>query len=230
MKIAKFVKTNSVDWDGILSCQIFMAGCNFRCPYCYVSSTLEMREEYLDQDEILRYIENSDSIEGVIITGGEPLVHSDLYKFLRRVRALGKKIKLDTNGSYPAVLDDLIGANLVDFVSMDIKAPLTAEEYAMTSYAIVDPEDIEKSIKIIMESGVDYEFSTTIVPIHITEKDIESICSSIRGAKHYRINQFSPGECIDPTLNQISPYKQKTIMNMVEIAKRYVRKVTVSGM
>ena len=229
MKVAKFIKTNTIEWNDIICCQVFTAGCNFRCPYCYASEEIEKKENFLNTDEILRTIENTESIEGVIITGGEPLVHSDLYKFLKVVRTMGKKIRLDTNGSMPAVLDDLIGANLVDFVSMDIKAPLTAEDYAMTSYAIVDPEDIEKSIEIIMDSGIDYGFTTTVVPIHITEDDIESICASIKGAKCYRINQFKPGSCLDPTLNQISPYKQKTIMNMVEIAKKYVKKVTVSG-
>ena len=208
--------------------------CNAHCDHCGSRCDSRVQPDEVTAEalkntllEISRAYDPQDIL--LNITGGEPLVHSDLYKFLKVVRTMGKKIRLDTNGSMPAVLDDLIGANLVDFVSMDIKAPLTAEDYAMTSYAIVDPEDIEKSIEIIMDSGIDYEFTTTVVPIHITEDDIESICASIKGAKCYRINQFKPGSCLDPTLNQISPYKQKTIMNMVEIAKKYVKKVTVSG-
>ena len=137
---------------------------------------------------------------------------------------------METNGCDPNTLDDLIGANLIDFVSMDIKAPLTADEYAMNTNAICNMENIEKSIKVVMDSDVDYEFVVTIVPIHITSTDLESICSSIKGAKCLRLNQFVPGDCFDSALNHIAPYKEKVIREMEGIARNYVKKVRVSGL
>ena len=229
MKFSRLIKLNTVCWEGVPSCEVHLAGCNFRCPFCLNEEDLDYNGSDLTEDDVMDFIENNDAIEGVIVTGGEPTVHADLYKFLGRIKKAGKKVRLHTNGSFPDRLDDVLGAGLVDFVSMSIKAPLKTDEYAMTAYAIVNVEDIERSIQIVMDSGVDYEFTTTVVPIHITEKDVESICISIKGAKCYCLRQFKPGKCIDNTLNQISPYKEKVLRSMESTAKRYVKHVKVSG-
>ena len=229
MKISKLIKLNTICWEGVTACEVHLAGCNFRCPFCLNGDDLDYNGSDITEDDVMEYIVGNDDIEGVIITGGEPLVHADLYKLLGRIKKAGKKVRLHTNGSFPDRLDDILGAGLADFVSMSIKAPLRTDEYAMTAYAIVNVDDIERSIGIIMDSGVDYEFGTTVVPMHLTEKDIESICASIKGAKCYRLRQFRPGNCADSTLNQISPYKEKVIRSMEATAKRYVKKVKVSG-
>lgn len=230
MRIAEYTEINTTIWENIPSCIVQTAGCNFRCCFCNNRGIVDMREGYLSVEDVLKRIGNNSYAEGVIITGGEPLTNKDLYKFLKEIKKLGKKVRLETNGCDPNTLDDLIGANLVDFVSMDIKAPLTADEYAMNTNAICNIENIEKSIKVIMNSDADYEFVTTIVPIHITSTDLESICASIKGAKCFRLNQFVPGNCFDSTLDHISPYKEKVIREMEEIARRYVKKVKVSGL
>ena len=230
MKIAEYTEINTTIWDNVPSCIVEMAGCNFKCCFCNNRKIVEKNEDCLSSEDVLERIRNNTYAEGVIITGGEPLMNKDLYKFLKEIKKLGKKIRLDTNGCDPDALDDLIGANLIDFVSMDIKAPLAMDEYAMSTSSICDLDDIERSIKILMNSDADYEFVTTIVPIHITSTSLESICSSIKGAKCFRLNQFVPGECLDATLNQITPYKEKVIRDMEAIARRYVKKVKVSGL
>ena len=230
MRIAEYTEINTVTWDNVPSCVVQMAGCNFRCCFCNNRRIVDIKEGFLSTSDVIENIRNNTFAEGVIITGGEPLINRDLYKFLKEIKKLGKRIRLETNGCDPNTLDDLIGANLIDFVSMDIKAPLTADEYAMNTNAICNMENIEKSIKVVMDSDVDYEFVVTIVPIHITSTDLESICSSIKGAKCLRLNQFVPGDCFDSTLNHITPYKEKVIREMEGIARNYVKKVRVSGL
>lgn len=230
MRIAEYTEINTVTWDNVPSCVVQMAGCNFRCCFCNNRRIVDIKEGFLSTSDVIENIRNNTFAEGVIITGGEPLINRDLYKFLKEIKKLGKRIRLETNGCDPNTLDDLIGANLIDFVSMDIKAPLTADEYAMNTNAICNMENIEKSIKVVMDSDVDYEFVVTIVPIHITSTDLESICSSIKGAKCLRLNQFVPGDCFDSALNHITPYKEKVIREMEGIARNYVKKVRVSGL
>lgn len=230
MRIAEYTEINTVTWDNVPSCVVQMAGCNFRCCFCNNRRIVDIKEGFLSTSNVIENIKNNTFAEGVIITGGEPLINRDLYKFLKEIKKLGKRIRLETNGCDPNTLDDLIGANLIDFVSMDIKAPLTADEYAMNTNAICNMENIEKSIKVVMDSDVDYEFVVTIVPIHITSTDLESICSSIKGAKCLRLNQFVPGDCFDSALNHITPYKEKVIREMEGIARNYVKKVRVSGL
>ena len=230
MRIAEYTEINTVTWDNVPSCVVQMAGCNFRCCFCNNRRIVDIKEGFLSTSDVIENIKNNTFAEGVIITGGEPLINRDLYKFLKEIKKLGKRIRLETNGCDPNTLDDLIGANLIDFVSMDIKAPLTADEYAMNTNAICNMENIEKSIKVVMDSDVDYEFVVTIVPIHITSTDLESICSSIKGAKCLRLNQFVPGDCFDSALNHITPYKEKVIREMEGIARNYVKKVRVSGL
>ena len=230
MRIAEYTEINTVTWDNVPSCVVQMAGCNFRCCFCNNRRIVDIKEGFLSTSDVIENIKNNTFAEGVIITGGEPLINRDLYKFLKEIKKLGKRIRLETNGCDPNTLDDLIGANLIDFVSMDIKAPLSADEYAMNTNAICNMENIEKSIKVVMGSDVDYEFVVTIVPIHITSTDLESICSSIKGAKCLRLNQFVPGDCFDSALNHITPYKEKVIREMEGIARNYVKKVRVSGL
>lgn len=230
MRIADYTEINTTIWENVPSCIVQMAGCNFRCCFCNNRRIVEVKDGYLDPKDVLERIGNNSFAEGVIITGGEPLINKDLYKFLKEIKKLGKRIRLETNGCDPITLDDIIGANLVDFVSMDIKAPLTADEYAMNTNAICNIENVEKSIRIVMNSDADYEFVTTIVPIHITSTDLESISASIKGAKCFRLNQFVPGDCLDPTLDHIKPYNEKVIREMEDIARKYVKRVKVSGL
>ena len=231
MKISGFLKTTLLDWDGKVACTIYLAGCNYRCPYRHNHSLVLTpdKTDDLPLDEILDYIErNSDFLDGVVISGGEPTLNKDLPGLIKRLRKLGMKIKIDTNGTRPDMLDDLIGAGMVDFVAMDVKAPLDGRYSAVTGVE-ADVSDIRRSIRIIMESGVDYEFRTTVVPVLLKPEDMEDIFRDIRGAKRYRLHQFRPVSCLDENFTVLDPYPESVLVEMGEKAKKYVKDVRIRG-
>ena len=231
MKIAGFIKTTLLDWDGKVACTAYLAGCNFRCPCCHNGSIVVNAEgaESLNEDNILRYIgDNTDFIDGVVVSGGEPLMNADLGVFLKKLKKLGVKVKIDTNGAYPDALDDLIGAGLIDMVAMDVKSSLN-ERYNAAAGADVDIGKIKKSIKIVLDSGVDHEFRTTAVPVFVKADDIRNICENIKGAKKYRIHQFRNSRTLDDSLSVLDPYPEQKLMEMAEIAKEYVKDVKIRG-
>lgn len=231
MRIAGFLKTTLLDWEGMVACTMYLAGCDFRCPYCH-NRDMVLRSNELDAVElgpILKYIEeNSDFLDGVVISGGEPLLNKDIRELIKKLRGLGMKIKIDTNGNHPDVLDDLIGAGLVDMVAMDIKAPLN-EKYRIATDSDMDVENIRRSIRIVMDSGIDYEFRTTVAPVFVKEEDIESICREIKGAKKYRLHQFRPKNTLDESLSVLDPYPESKVLKMAEDARKYVKDVKVRG-
>ena len=231
MRIGGFIKTTLSDWDGKVSCMVFVPGCNFSCPFCHNPDMAHGDEGIVDENEVLDYIkENSDFLDGFVISGGEPTLNRDLYVFLKKIKKLGLDVKLDTNGSVPDVLDDLIGAKLVDYVAMDVKAPLTPEKYSLATGGYGDVTKIEESIRIIMDSGIDYEFRTTTFPEAVSIEDVTEIARSIRGAKRYCIQQFRPNVTMDPEAGKIKPYSQKQLREMHNAAKPFVKKVVMRGL
>ncbi len=231
MKIIGFIRTSLLDWDGHVVAVIYLPGCNFRCPFCHnhevVLSPGSFEEVPLG--EIEAYVrENAEFLDGVVVTGGEPTIHPDLPKLLSRLKALGTKVKLDTNGTNPEMLEDVLEAGLVDYVAMDIKAPLD-EKYDDLAGVPVPLDKVKRSIEIIRSSGVDHEFRTTVVPILLASGDVERIAAYIGGAKKYAIQQFRPGSTLDPNLGVVKPYPRGTVLGMAESAKRYVRKVVIRG-
>jgi pyruvate formate lyase activating enzyme len=183
----------------------------------------------LDFEEIAAYVrDNSDFLDGVSISGGEPTIHPDLPILIAKIRDLGMKIKLDTNGSNPDMLEDLLGSGMLDYVAMDIKAPLN-EKYKDIARVSVDLEKVKRSIRLLMTSDIDHEFRTTVVPFLIDEKDIESIAAFIGGAKKYALHQFKNDTTLEKKMELVSPYPEERLRTMADIAKRYVRKVVVRG-
>jgi len=231
VKIAGFIKTTLLDWDGMVACTVYLAGCGLRCPYCHNREMVLNADtvDGIDEKDVLAYIEeNSDFIDGVVVSGGEPLMNEDIEKFLKKIKALNVKVKIDTNGLFPEVLDDLIGAGLVDMVAMDVKSSLN-ERYNAASGAIVDLDIIRKSIELIIGSGVDHEFRTTAVPIYVKDDDIKNISMNIKGAKRYRIHQFRNKVTMDDALSVLNPYPESKLINMAEIAKEYIKDVKIRG-
>jgi len=230
-RIVGFAKTSLLDWDGMIATTIYLQGCNLRCPFCHnpdlvpVSAEVEeapweVIEEYLS--------ENSDFLDGVVVTGGEATLNEDLPELIRKIRALGLKVKLDTNGTNPDMLEDLIRAGLLDCVAMDVKGPLD-EQYSQVCGIKVDVEDIKRSIHLIMTSGIDYEFRTTVVPHYLNAGDIERMASFIGGAKKYALQRFKNDLTLDKRLGQIEPFSESEMLGMAETARKYVRKVIVRG-
>lgn len=230
-RIVGFAKTSLLDWDGMVATTVYLQGCNLRCPFCHnpdlISPTAEVEE--VPWNVVEEYLlDNNDFIDGVVITGGEPTQNEDLPDLIRKVREMGLKVKLDTNGTNPEMVEDLLRAGLLDFVAMDLKAPVD-RQYDQLCGAEVDLEKIKRSIHLLMTSGVDYEFRTTVVPHYLKAADIEKMASFIGGAKKYALQQFKNDRTLDRRLSQVDPYSEGEVLGMAETARKYVRKVIVRG-
>ena len=229
MKIHGFQKMTMLDFPGHVACTIFTAGCNMRCPFCHnarLVTHIENEDEW-SEAEVLEYIEKRKGLlDGVCVTGGEPTLQRDLPEFLRKIKAFGLKIKLDTNGTNPAMLKNLIDEGLLDYVAMDIKN--SKEEYGNTiginGFSL---SDVEQSIAILMEDKVDYEFRTTVVAELHTKESLLSAAKLISGAKVWYLQSFTDsGDTIE------SGFSAKTKDFMKEIqqnATEFVKKVELRG-
>jgi len=231
MRIAGFIKTSLIDWDGHVSSVIFLPGCNFRCPFCHNMELVLRPDEVpaVPLEEIMNYLEqNADFLDGVVVTGGEPTLHADLAVLLSEIKKIGLKVKLDTNGSRPQVLLDLIGAGLIDSISMDLKGPLDARYEDLVG---CEPplDEIKRSIALIMDAGIDYEFRTTVVPVLLRRKDIEDIAAFVGGARKYVLQQFQPKNTLDERMSLLDPYPEEELRQMAEAARGYVRRLIIRG-
>lgn len=191
MIIKGLQKTTLLDFPGKVACTVFTAGCNFRCPFCH-NASLVVRAGDVDEissDAFFNYISKRKGIlDGVCITGGEPLLSVGIEDFIRKIKDMGFLVKLDTNGAYPEKLEALLNEGLVDYVAMDIKN--SKEKYALTAGLEEFPAAIERSIKIIMDKAPDYEFRTTVVrELHDTQ-DIVKISEWLKGAKRYFLQSY----------------------------------------
>lgn len=233
MKIRGFIDTSFVDWDGKISSVVFTEGCNLRCTFCYNFGLVFHPEKFdpIPAGHILNYLgENSDFLDGVCITGGEPTLQKDISAFCKKIKSLGLKVKLDTNGSNPGVLEKLIRERCVDYVAMDLKAPLVKEKYAGVAGVSLNGafDDIKRSVKIIMGSGVDHEFRTTVVPGVHTKGDIEDMARSIKGARRYHLQKFQPHTRFEE-LNENSPQSDDEMEEFATIARKHIQQVEWRG-
>lgn len=231
VNIRGFIETSFLDWDGKVTSVVFLPYCNFKCPFCDNGLLVESPEKLPEVkiEEIENFIRNrKDFIDGVVITGGEPTIHPWLPDLIKRFKELGVLVKLDTNGTEPNQLTALIANHLVDYIAMDLKGPFN-RKYHEAAGLKVDLDKIRESIKIIMNSGIDYEFRTTVVPTLHTETDIEEMAKAISGAKKFALQQFVPDHTLDERLRIISPYPKEKIMAMVEIAKKHVPQTVARG-
>jgi len=233
VKIRGFLETSFLDWDGKVSSVVFLPQCNFACPFC--SNWLLVHEPESLPEVKLETIEHflelrKDFIDGVVITGGEPTCHADLPALTRRFKALGLLVKLDTNGTNPNMLSELLSPNskLIDYIAMDIKAPLD-EKYSLAAGVKVDLAKIKESLKLIMGSGVDYEFRTTVTPNILGKPEIAAIARTIAGAKKYVLQQFVPNHSMVKEMRALDPHPTETLREMAASAKLYVANTIVRG-
>lgn len=186
MKIAGFDKLSLLNYPDMVSATIFTNGCNFLCPYCQNSAlVLDSQENILiPEEEVLDYLsERKKLLDGVCITGGEPTIQKDLKEFITKIKALGLKVKLDTNGSNPEMLKDLIDNNLIDYVAMDIKTVFS--KYNQITNRNIDTDLLRRSIEIIKSSNIDYEFRTTVVKEYVSYEDLIFILDYLNCKKYY---------------------------------------------
>jgi len=217
MEIGGLQKSTLIDYPGRVACTVFLLGCNFRCPFCY-SAELVLPEKIKNQpripeQEFFDFLRKRRGLlEGVVLCGGEPTLHSDLPEFAKRIKEMGYLIKLDTNGSHPEMLNDLINKELIDYVAMDIKAP--KEKYSQATGNRADLEKIQESINILKKGKVGYEFRTTVVPAFHKKEDIIEIAKWISPAKKYYLQNFRAEKTIDPKFEQIKPYPEEFLLDI----------------
>jgi len=230
MNFKGFIETSFVDWDSKICSVIFTPGCNFRCPFCF-NQELVLDPDSLDnvpEQMIFDFLEKQkDFIDGICITGGEPTILSNLPDFCKRVKEKGFLVKLDTNGTNPNVLKELIDKKIVDYMAMDLKCPWN--DYPKFVGVAIDAEKIKESTQLLMNSGIDYEFRTTVVPSLHTKEVFEKTVSQIKGAKKYCIQKFQPGHCIDPVFDKEKKQSDEEMEEFAVISRKYVKKVKIRG-
>jgi len=196
---------------------LFLAGCNFRCPYCHNPELLQAgdRADNIAWDDLVAYLaEKAGWIDGVSITGGEPTIHNDLPLLCHRLREVGMLVKLDSNGSRPGMLEHIISEGLVDFLAMDLKTSLA--RYAEVVRRPVDPEAIKRSIAAIIGSGREHEFRCTVVPGLVGLDDLESMAKVAEGAQVLVLQQFRSDNTLDPGYRGAKGYPEETLLEWAD--------------
>ncbi len=218
------------DFPGHISATVFLGGCNFRCPFCH-NSDLVLRPEILPTFPVDYFLSFLDSrkgwLEGICISGGEPLYHEDLETLLIIIKDRNLLVKIDINGAFPSRLEDLIQKKLVDCVAMDIKAPLM--RYKEVTGAEVNEEDIMRSVDIVKNSGLEYVFRTTLVPGLVGPEDIKKICQMLDGAKIFQLQQFVPLNTLDSRYLGKKPYGREEVQGFAKIAEPYFSEIRIEG-
>lgn len=218
------------DFPGFIASTVFLAGCNFRCPFCHNPDLVLQPERLADipLDFFLAYLDSRKGwLEGICVSGGEPLLADDLEMFLAVLKERDLLVKLDTNGSKPERLEALLQAGLVDRLAMDIKAPL--DRYREVTGSKVDPADVARSAEIVREAGLPYLFRTTVVPGLIDDVDITAIGRWLKGAAVFQVQQFSPVNTLDTDYRKIRPYGRDDVKRLAAAAEPYFGEVRVEG-
>jgi len=215
MKIGALQKVSLIDYPGEICAIVFTQGCNFRCPYCHNPELVnpDLYGEILPEEEIFSFLtKRKGKIDAVTITGGEPTIQHDLIEFAKRIRKKGYLIKIDTNGSNPEVIEKLISMKLLDYIAMDIKSP--ADKHKVITNSHIGYEKITQTIKLIMKSEIPYEFRTTVLKKLLDENDIIDISNSIRNAKLYILQQFTPSKVLDQRFIRYESYTREELESL----------------
>lgn len=228
MDIHGLQKMTLLDFPGHVACTVFLAGCNFKCPYCHNSELIDKGADILmDDKELLSFLKKRVGLlDGVAFTGGEPLLSEGLEDLIIKVRELGYKIKLDTNGSFPKKLQSLLDKNLLDYVAMDIKN--SEERYAQTvGVNCIDIDKVKKSISILMSSNIDYEFRTTVVDELFDEESFIGISKLIKGAKRYFLQEFTDRDTV--VYEGFSAPSKEKMEKYLDIIKESIESAQIRG-
>ncbi|MFA5406345.1 MAG: anaerobic ribonucleoside-triphosphate reductase activating protein [Candidatus Nanoarchaeia archaeon] len=228
ISIVGLQKTTVIDYPGKVACTVFLPNCDFRCPFCHNPSLINSVSSLpvISEDEFFSFVDSRKGwLEGVCITGGEPLLSSGLYEFIKMIKAKGLLVKLDTNGSLPKLLKRLIDAKLLDYLAMDIKA--SPERYSEAAGVRVNLTDIQESINLIRSSGVPYEFRTTVLPRLHSRDDFIKIGEWLDGSDLYSLQQFRNGEVLDPSYKDERAYSEADLKEFAKLLKPYFKKVVL---
>lgn len=221
MQIGGIQKTSLLDFPDKISAIVFTQGCNFRCGYCHNPELIVMKNTSAYSDFFNFLKTRIGKLDGVVITGGEPCLQKDLIDFIKQIKEMGFLVKLDTNGSFPEVLEKALP--YIDYIAMDIKAPVN--HYADIVKINTAPEKIRKSIALIMNSKIDYEFRTTVVKSQLSYEDFEQIGQLLKGAKKYYLQKFIPSKILDEKLMNETTYTNEEFNQIILILQKYIDNV-----
>jgi len=231
MKLAGLVKSSLIDYPGKVAAVVFTQGCNFRCGFCHNPDLIKIdnvglsKQDNTSEIEFFEFLKTRvGKLDGVVITGGEPLVQPDLEGFIAKIKALGFAVKLDTNGSSPDRLGAMIAAKLIDYIAMDIKGSL-AKYGDICAY--LNTKVIQRSVEIIMGSGLPYEFRTTVLPAYHALSDFAEIGKLIEGAPLYTVQGFRRQITLDPDLATADTFTADELQDIANIISPYVQKVVI---
>ena len=231
MHIRGLQKLTALDFPDKLAATVFTGGCNLRCPFCHNASLVLRQEEELSEADIFSFLKKRQGVlDGICITGGEPLLQNDIADFIKRVKNLGFLIKLDTNGAFPDKLEELISQNLVDYVAMDLKN--SPQKYPLTcGFKDKDPKEFflpfKRSIDLLLSDTVDYEFRTTVVSELHTLSDIEEAGAEIKGAKRWFLQCFKDsGDLISEGFSEPS---KDLLIKMKDLALNFAQECQIRG-
>ena len=227
MKISGLMKLTLLDFPGHVACTVFLAGCNFRCPFCHNGSLVRGGDLEISRDELTAFLKKRQGVlDGVCVTGGEPLLNPDVGELLREIKSLGYLVKLDTNGSYPERLSEILNDGLADYVAMDIKS--SEDGYFLACGCNADVQNIKKSIEIIKSSGVDHEFRTTVVKGIHTAKDIARCAALVgEGEKYFLQSYKASDDIISP--DGLSSFDTEELKEILAEAQKSNSKTALRG-
>lgn len=221
MRLGGLQKTSLIDYPGKVCAIVFTTGCNFHCPYCHNPELVDETADEIPEVDFFDFLEKRKGLlDAVTITGGEPTLHDDLPHFIYRIKKLGFLVKLDSNGTRPQMLRELVDAKLVDYLAMDIKSPL--HKYDQTVARPVDLDHIQESISLLKENQVPYEFRTTVVKALLPPEDFEEIGKLIAGAKMYYLQKFIPTKLLNPSFRKKAVYSDEEFETLRQTMEQYV--------
>lgn len=235
MEYAGFIKQSLVDYPGEIAAVLFTRGCNLRCPFCHnpdlLIKTKNPPSPGYDFAMILEFLaERKGFIDAVVISGGEPTLHPQLADDIRRIKELGYLIKLDSNGTNSTMLEELIRARLVDYIAMDLKAPLDYKRYLQACGRLSSSDffQVRNSVNLLNNRrDIQVEFRTTVVPPLHAPQDIEAIARYIEGAACYTLQQFNPRVTLDPAYGEVVPYSKEEMADLAERCAPYIKEVKI---
>jgi len=223
MLICGLQKVTLIDFPGRIACTVFLGGCNFRCPWCYsrelvLPQDIEVQPKISEKEFFVFLKTRKDLLAGVVICGGEPTIHDELRQFIEKIKKMNFLVKLDTNGSNPRALEALFKDHLLDYVAMDVKqiqnSNLKNQKYDEATGVKIDLSKIKESIDLIKNSGVEYEFRTTVVPEIHTKEDIMEIAKWLSPAKKYYLQNFRPEKTVNPEFETQRPYSEEELLGI----------------
>jgi len=229
MFIAGLQKTSLLDYPKKIAAIVFTQGCNFRCGYCHNPELLNFSndiEPFINVENFFKFLnERKGKLDGVVITGGEPCLQNDLIEFISEIKNKNFLVKLDTNGTYPNTIKTLLDLKLLDYIAMDIKAPL--EKYHKITGTIIDTSLIKQSIDLIINSNIEYEFRTTVVSSQLSFDDFEKIGKLLNGAKKYYLQKFVASKIYNHSLMKEKSYSKEEFNNIIKILSNNIKSIDI---